>query len=72
MDQKPKSQLSSITVWISILAVVTGALQEIGSLHIFPDANVAKAVSIMGAIMYGLRAYTAEPITKFAAKRVKK
>ena len=72
MDQKPKSQLTSITVWISILSVVIGATQEIGALHVFPDANVARAVSVMGIIMYALRTYTAEPITKFAAKRVKK
>ena len=63
MPETPKSPASSKTVWVSVLAMLAGILNEVGPLaQQYADQEVTRTAFIGGLVMLVLRAVTKSPL----------
>ena len=67
-----KSPFASVTLWVSLITIIIGALMEFQNLHVVPDQQVGYLISALGFLMGILRMLTGQPVTNAAAKRTQK
>jgi len=63
MADTPKSPASSKTVWVGIIAILAGVLNEVAPLaQQYVDQEVSRTALVSGIVMLILRAVTKSPL----------